>query len=198
MSHRKTEGQQQINNNPKKIEKISDKARDLLHGLLNKDPNKRLTIDEILNHPWLKSEETDRHYNINNKYKLFTKEELIMLSKNYIDYRIKGNDDLKEIRKKANQEDPNSFSDAAVINLTNNVIVGQSKSDPSKDYKRKKFLGEGSFASVYLVQNRITESIRAMKIINKSSNTTEEDEKEIVNEINILNFQFRLMGKEWH
>ena len=96
------------------------------------------------------------------------------------------NDDLKEIGKKANQEDPNSFSDAAVINLTNNVIVGQSKSDPSKDYKRKKFLGEGSFASVYLVQNRITESIRAMKIINKSSNTTEEDEKEIVNEINIL------------
>ena len=96
------------------------------------------------------------------------------------------NDDLKEIGKKANQDSPNSFADAAVINLTNNVIVGQSKSDPSKDYKKKKFLGEGSFASVYMVQNRITESIRAMKVISKSSNTSEEDEREIVNEINIL------------
>ena len=86
-----------VKKNPKHIEKITDEARDLLHGLLNKDPNKRLTIDEILNHPWLKSEESDKPYNINNKYKLFTKAEMIMLSKNYIDYRIKGNDDLKEI-----------------------------------------------------------------------------------------------------
>ena len=39
---------------------------------------------------------------------------------------------------------------------------------------------------VYLVQNRITESIRAMKVIKKSSTTSEEDEKEIINEINIL------------
>ena len=96
------------------------------------------------------------------------------------------NNDLKEIGKKANKENPNSFDETAVINLTNNVIVGQSKSDPSKDYKKKQFLGEGSFASVYLVQNRITESIRAMKVIKKSSTTTEEDEKEIINEINIL------------
>ena len=86
-----------INKNPKHIEKISDEARDLLHGLLNKDPNKRLTIDQILNHPWLKSEEKDNDYNFQkNKYKLFTKAEMIMLSKNYIDYRIKGNEDLIE------------------------------------------------------------------------------------------------------
>ena len=96
------------------------------------------------------------------------------------------NDDLKEIGKKANEENPNSFDDCAVINLTNNLIVGQSKSDPSLDYKKKNFLGEGSFAAVYLVQNRITESIRAMKIITKTSNNSEEDEKEIINEINIL------------
>ena len=100
--------------------------------------------------------------------------------------RSSKNEDLKEIGKKANQENPNSFKDSTVINLTNNVIVGQLKSDPTKDYKRKQFLGEGSFASVYLVENRITESIRAMKIINKSAKTSEEDEKEIINEINIL------------
>ena len=100
--------------------------------------------------------------------------------------RSSKNEDLKEIGNKANKENPNSFDENVVINLTNNVIVGQSKSDPSLDYKKKNFLGEGSFASVYLVQNRITESIRAMKVIKKSSTTSEEDEKEIINEINIL------------
>ena len=82
-----------INNNPKKIEKISDKARDLLHGLLNKDPSKRLTCDEILNHPWLNDEEIA---NSNNKHHLFTKAEMKMLSKTYIDYRKANMDELQE------------------------------------------------------------------------------------------------------
>ena len=96
------------------------------------------------------------------------------------------NKDFKEIGKNANKSSPKSFIGYSIINLTNNVIVGSSKSDPSIDYKKKKFLGEGSFASVFLVQNRITESIRAMKVINKSSNCSEEDQQEIINEINIL------------
>ena len=79
-----------VNKNPKKIKKISPEARNLLHGLLNKDPTKRLTIEEILNHPWLKKDKNCK------KYKLFTKAERIMLEKNFIDYRIKGNEDLKE------------------------------------------------------------------------------------------------------
>ena len=80
---------------PKKIEKISEKAKDLLHGLLNKDPDQRLTIDEILNHPWLKEDENDLKNN-NNKYHLFTKAEMIMLSKTYIDYRKTNIEDLQE------------------------------------------------------------------------------------------------------
>ena len=32
---------------------LSDKAKNLLHGMLEKDPAKRLTIYEILEHPWL-------------------------------------------------------------------------------------------------------------------------------------------------
>ena len=81
-----------INNEPKGIEKISDNARDLLHGLLNKDPNKRLTCDEILKHPWLNTEEL----NDNNKFHLFTKAEIIMLSKTYIDYRKADIEELQE------------------------------------------------------------------------------------------------------
>ena len=82
-----------IQNEPKKIEKISDNARDLLHGLLNKDPNKRLTCDEILKHPWLNNDEIN---NKNNKHHLFTKAEMIMLSKTYIDYRKANMEELQE------------------------------------------------------------------------------------------------------
>ena len=96
------------------------------------------------------------------------------------------NDDFRKIGQQANQDEPDSFMGSTQINLTSNLIVGQSKSDPGIDYKKKNFLGEGAFASVYLVQNRITESIRAMKIINKSATCTEEEELEIINEINIL------------
>jgi len=82
-----------VNNSPKNIENISDEARDLLKGLLNKNPNKRLTCDEILAHPWLK----DVNENLdNNKYHLFTKAEMKMLSKTYVDYRKDKNDNLKE------------------------------------------------------------------------------------------------------
>ena len=79
-----------VNDEPKRIENISDNARDLLHGLLNKDPNKRLTCDEILRHPWINSED------INNEYHLFTKAEMNMLSKIYIDYRKANMEDIQE------------------------------------------------------------------------------------------------------
>ena len=69
------------------------------------------------------------------------------------------NSDLKEIGEKANLEDPDNFHYSNTINLTNDIIVAQSKADPSLDYKKLNFLGEGSFASVYRVQNRITDSI---------------------------------------
>ena len=96
------------------------------------------------------------------------------------------NKDLREIGEKANREEPNTFHYSNTINLTNEIIVSQSKADPSLDYKKLNFLGEGSFAAVYRVQNRITDSIRAMKIINKSASCSPEDDKEIFNEINIL------------
>ena len=79
---------------PKKIEKISDEARDLLKGLLNKDPKKRLTCEQILNHPWLSN---FKEKNISSKkFHLFTKAENVMLSKTFIDYRKANYEDLKE------------------------------------------------------------------------------------------------------
>jgi calcium-dependent protein kinase len=99
------------------------------------------------------------------------------------------NKTFKEIGEKANRTSSNSLNYSNTLtsfNLTNDIIVSQSKTDPGLDYKKVNFLGEGSFAAVYRVQNRITDSIRAMKVINKSSACSEEDDKEIFNEINIL------------
>ena len=103
--------------------------------------------------------------------------------------KSKKNKDLQEIGKKANMEsDSFNYSNGMnlSINLTNEVIVSQSNKNPSDDYKRLKFLGEGSYASVYCVENKITGAQRAMKILNKSENYSAEDDKEILNEINIL------------
>ena len=103
--------------------------------------------------------------------------------------KTKNNKDLQEIGKKANMESDSfhySHTMNLNINLTNDVIVSQSASNPSDDYKRVKFLGEGSYASVYCVENKITGSKRAMKVISKNENCTKEDDQEIMNEINIL------------
>ena len=96
------------------------------------------------------------------------------------------NDELKKIGEEANKKEPSSFCNFTQVNLTNELLVGKSKSDPEEDYKKLNFLGEGSFASVYKVQNKFTDAICAMKVINKSFSCTVEDENEILNEINIL------------
>ena len=81
-----------VNNKPKKIKNISNEAKNLLNRLLDKNPEKRPTCDEILNHPWLKNNNIDD----NNKYHLFTKAEMKMMSKTYIDYRKGELEDLRE------------------------------------------------------------------------------------------------------
>ena len=78
-----------LSKEPKKIDDISDLAHDLLKGILNKNPKKRLTYEQILNHPWL-------YFDDNYKYHLFTKAEIIMLSKTFIDYRNNKMEDLIE------------------------------------------------------------------------------------------------------
>ena len=74
----------------------------------------------------------------------------------------------------------------STINLTNNVIIGHSKSDPNEDYTKLNFLGEGSFAAVYKVENKLTGQVRAMKIIKKSSTCTAEDDQEIIRQLKAM------------
>ena len=106
---------------PKHIEKISDEARDLLKGLLNKDPKKRFTCEQILNHPWLYNfKEKNNSFN---KFHLFTKAEMIMLSKTFIDYRRANYDDLKENFNLSNLENENEKNNLNEQNITNKSSI---------------------------------------------------------------------------
>ena len=96
------------------------------------------------------------------------------------------NEELKEIGQKANQRSPNSFINTSVIKLTSSTIVADSKTDAEHDYKKLQILGEGTFSTVYEAQNRITDIMRAMKIIKRQKHSSEQEKREIINEINIL------------
>ena len=96
------------------------------------------------------------------------------------------NSDLQEIGAKANKRSPNSFINTSIIKLTTSTIIGDCKEDAEHDYKKLQLLGEGRFSTVYEAQNRITDIMRAMKIIKKEKHYSEEDEKEVINEVNIL------------
>ena len=98
----------------------------------------------------------------------------------------KKNEDLKKIGQDANKSNPSSFLSYTPIKVTNELIVAESSSNLEREYKRIKFLGEGSYASVYQVQNRFTGSICAMKVIKKKFASSSSEEREIRNEINIL------------
>ena len=90
----------------KKIDNISDNANDLLKSILEKDPSKRFTSDQILEHIWMNEHNgnDDDYFDYNydleiknvNKYHLFTNAETILLAKTHIDYRKAPKKDLAE------------------------------------------------------------------------------------------------------
>ena len=72
----------------------------------------------------------------------------------------------------------------SVIHFNPNVIVSEVKSDPYKDYKVIKTIGEGTYGKVELVEHKVTGMVRAMKVIKKSNPNT--NDVVIYNELNIL------------
>ena len=64
-----------------------------MRGLLTKNPKKRFTPADVLNHSWFKDED----FLLNShKYHLFTKAEISVMNKTYIDYRYAKVEDIKE------------------------------------------------------------------------------------------------------
>ena len=140
---------------PKYLENISDELRDLLKGLLNKDPNERLNVEQILNHPWFS--------NVNsNKIKLFSKTERQLLYQAYIDYRKRKASELIEtftlsnLIKDDNKSNENyncetKSSLLAPFNSFNyeyfNIVNPKNKRDEFVDFNNKKLVIENDLIS---------------------------------------------------
>ena len=75
-----------------RLEDVSDEANDLIERMLQLDPKKRLTDDEILNHPWI----VNINLNHRTKLSLFTDAEKILLSKFNVDYLTSDKSELIE------------------------------------------------------------------------------------------------------
>ena len=75
-----------------KLEGVSNEANDLIDKMLQLDPKKRLTDDEILNHPWI----VNINLNHRSKLSLFTDAEKILLSKFNVDYLTSDKSELIE------------------------------------------------------------------------------------------------------
>ena len=152
---------------PREIENISEEAKDLLKGILNKNPEKRLTCNQILNHPWLKNAKNLDLFDINNKYNLFTKAETTMMFKTYIDYRRGDIEDLKENFTLSNLrndevklEDKNISTKSSILTpfnsgLNNNSLNDESiKEDEFDDFKNSKITLEND---LMIFNNKVKE-----------------------------------------
>jgi serine/threonine protein kinase len=100
----------------KPIEDISKEAMNLIDGMLQIDPKKRLTINQILAHPWLVNVNLNQRHKIN----LFTEAEKILLSKYDVDYLNSPKEDLIE---NFTQKNLNSFNDDKFKNAHTKSII---------------------------------------------------------------------------
>ena len=75
------------------IEDISKEANNLINGMLQLNPKKRLTIEEILKHPWLKKVNIKKRENLN----IFTNAEKGLLSKYDVNYLSSPKEELIEV-----------------------------------------------------------------------------------------------------
>ena len=83
-----------ISGNYPTLNDISDNLRDLLSKLLEIDPAKRITLEEILKHPWLNEDLKD--FNSNNTINIFTNAEKIIYGKLKLDYRLENKENVLE------------------------------------------------------------------------------------------------------
>ena len=177
---------------PKHIEKISDEARDLLKGLLNKDPKKRLTCEQILNHPWLynfKEKNTSP-----NKFHLFTKAEMIMLSKTFIDYRKANSDDLKENftlsnlesendKNKNNPKEENITSKSSILAPYNSIISEYESSSRGLSLKSEDLFDDFNNSKIKLEKDQIifSKKIKEYNRLYELNNNGEVDNGVLIN-----------------
>jgi serine/threonine protein kinase len=179
-----------LNNDIKEISDISEEGNNLLKKILEKDPNKRYTANQILEHPWMNNnlnDDDNNDYDYNNefknvnKYHLFTNAESILLAKTHIDYRNAQKKDLAE-------------------NFTiKNLFTIEEKNKKNVDTKSAILAPYNSMLSDYDENEENSNKIINSKCDNKSKsknkNTTNELLDNFDNELEIKNGLIKFHGK---
>ena len=207
-----------INNEPKKIKKISNEAKNLLAGLLNKNPEKRLTVDEILSHPWL--EET---WSKNKNHHLFTKAEILIMSKTYIDYRKARIDDLIENftisnlkRNESIKNNSKNITTKSLILAPYNTLIQNEENDSYSEVYKNDFFDDFFNQKILLEDNEIIEFNPKPKeynmlyeldnnnevdngiLINSKTNTISSNNSHYSNIVNRNSFQYNEDDEEFN
>ena len=170
--------------NFKEIPDISKESNDLLHKLLQINPKKRISVDEALNHPWFNnSNNIGINNNIfeDNKLCLFTKAEMVLLSKNYIDYR---NCDKEEMIENFTLQNLNTKNiSESKNNLTKSFIFAPFNSSYINEELKKIHLEEN-----LIVENNIILFDEKINILNRQyelNNNGEIDHGVLINRSNM-------------
>ena len=122
------------------INDISNDAKHLIKNLLEIEPKKRISIQNILNHPWLVNVDV-----VNTKnYNLFTNAERVLLTKSNVDYRninnkddIIENFDLKNLDTYEEIENKNINTKSIILAPFNSSISENNKNNNSLNYSKK-------------------------------------------------------------
>ncbi len=125
------------------INDISYDAQHLIKCLLEIDPKKRITINNILNHPWLINVDVSNNKN----YNLFTNAEKVLLAKSNVDYRdINNKNDMVEYFNLRNldtgeeNENKNIHSKSLILAPFNSSMTEENINKNEYDYNNKSLI----------------------------------------------------------
>jgi non-specific serine/threonine protein kinase len=137
---------------------LSNECIDLIYKILEINPNKRINIDDILNHSWF----NDFNFNLNYyDINLFTNAEKIIYSKLMIDYRIGNKEELmenftyKNIESDLEDENQNNESFSLILTPYNSKI-------------KKYYNDEENFDNDLIFENNIMKFLPKVNELNRN------------------------------
>jgi serine/threonine protein kinase len=164
----------------KKTAGISKNANDLLNKLLEINLKIRINVEEALNHPWFSDNNND------NTDSLFTKAELILLSKNNADYRSCPNEEIIENFTIENL-DTNKFNKNKNNKTKSFIFAPFNTSYESDKNDKNEDLNDMKLESGLCIQNNIILFEQDANALNRQyelNNNWEIDHGVIINNIN--------------
>ena len=145
----------------KPLEEVSSEANNLIKGMLQVNPKKRLTVDEILNHPWLSKVDLNQRQKLN----LFTEAEKILMSKFDVNYLNSDKSELIEnftLKNIENDDNKNSSKNGYTKSLIFAPYNSYIESNPNTNED-----GEQQNVDLHFEEEEIYKEIKVMNDICK-------------------------------